>query len=68
MDELVIPGIIYTTADPDAFEWWPDRLAETMAGLPIASDPGAPPVRHVLHIPDDTREPQFVAEPARSGR
>jgi hypothetical protein len=68
IDELEIPEIIYTTPDPDAFEWWPDRLTETMAGLPIASDPAAQPVRHVLRIPDDTREPQFVAEPARSAR
>jgi hypothetical protein len=68
IDELELPTAIYTTADPAAFEWWPDRLQDQMARLPIANDPDAPPVRHVLRIPDDTREPRFVAEPTRPDR
>jgi hypothetical protein len=63
MDELELPAAIYTTPDPAAFEWWPDRLQDQMSRLPIGSDLANPPVRYALRIPDETREPQYVAEP-----
>ena len=64
MDELELPEELYTTPDPAAFEWWPATLKDVMDRLPIGNDPSAPPVRHVLRIPDDTLEPQYVSEPA----
>jgi hypothetical protein len=65
MDELELPAVIYATPDPAAFEWWPDRLHDQMRRLAIGSDPDNAPVRYALRIPDDTREPQYVAEPER---
>lgn len=63
MDELELPTELWTTGTPGAFEWWRPELREVMAALPIGNDPAAPPVRYVLRIPDDTREPIYVAEP-----
>jgi hypothetical protein len=62
IDEQDLPAEIYTTADPSAFEWWPASLKDAMARTPMAGDPAAPPVRYVLRIPDDTREPLFVSD------
>jgi hypothetical protein len=64
IDELELPPEIYTTGDPASFEWWPARLKDVMDRLPIGSGAASAPVRHVLRIPGDTREPQYVAEPA----
>jgi hypothetical protein len=62
IDELDLPDEIYTTGRPDAFEWWSGTLRDAMSQTAIATDPAAPPVRYVLRIPDDTREPLFVAD------
>ena len=62
IDELDLPPEIYTSARPDAFEWWPPGLKDAMDRTSLADDPQAPPVRYVLRIPDDTREPLFIAD------
>jgi hypothetical protein len=62
IDELDLPQEIYTSARPDAFEWWPARLKDAMDGTALANDPAGPPVRYVLRVPDDTREPLLVAD------
>jgi hypothetical protein len=62
IDELDLPAEIYTSARPDGFEWWPARLKGVMDGKRVAQDPAGPPVRYVLRVPDDTREPLFVAD------
>ena len=33
-----------------------------MAATALGSDPAAPPVRYLLRIPDDTREPLYVSD------
>jgi hypothetical protein len=66
MDELELPEVIYTSADPGAFEWWPERVKDMMDRTALGSDPDRPPVQYILRIPDDTQEPLFVsAEKAR---
>ncbi len=62
IDELDLPAEIYTPGAPHPFEWWTADLRETMERTPPDRDAGAPPVRYVLRIPDDTREPLFVAD------
>jgi hypothetical protein len=62
IDELDLPAEIYTSPRPDAFEWWPSGLRGVMDGTPVARDPAGPPVRYVLRVPDDTREPLLVAD------
>ncbi|MDQ3690757.1 MAG: hypothetical protein M3406_12145 [Chloroflexota bacterium] len=62
IDELELPTEIFTSARSDAFEWWPRRLKEAMDHTSLAADPAATPVRYVLRIPDDTREPLFVSD------
>lgn len=62
IDELDLPPEIYTSPRPDVFEWWPNRLRDVMDQTSLAADPEAPPVRYVLRIPDDTREPLFVSD------
>ena len=62
IDELDLPAEIYTSPRPDAFEWWPAGLRGVMDGTPVARDPAGPPVRYVLRVPDDTREPLLVAD------
>lgn len=64
MDELDLPAEIWTSGEGHRFEWWPSAVAETMSATALGSDPEAPPVRYRLEIPDETREPRFVAEPA----
>ena len=62
IDEKDLPEEIWTTSGDAPFEWWPAKVHETMAALPIANDPAAPPVRYVLRIPDDTKEPLLVSD------
>jgi hypothetical protein len=62
IDELDLPTEIYTSPRPDRFEWWPARLKGVMDGTPIAQDPAGSPVRYVLRVPDDAREPLFVSD------
>jgi hypothetical protein len=62
IDELDLPAEIYTTARADAFEWWPATIKATMDQTAIGGDPEAPPVRYVLRIPADTREPLLVSD------
>jgi hypothetical protein len=62
IDEQDLPAEIYVSPRSDAFEWWPARLKDAMDRTSLASDPAAPPVRYVLRIPDDTREPLFIAD------
>jgi len=62
IDELELPSEIYTTPRPDAFEWWPAGLKGVMDGTELSRNPAGPPVRYVLRVPDDTREPLLVAD------
>jgi hypothetical protein len=62
IDEKDLPPEIYTSPRPDAFEWWPASLNDAMAETALGRDAAAPPVRYVLRIPDDTREPIFVSD------
>jgi hypothetical protein len=62
IDEQDLPDEIYTSRRTDRFEWWPARLRDTMDQSALARDPAGPPVRYVLRIPDDTREPLFIAD------
>jgi hypothetical protein len=61
IDELDLPDEIYTTPTADRFEWWPAQLQPDMERLAGGAPGTAPPVRYVLRIPDDTREPLFIA-------
>jgi hypothetical protein len=61
IDELDLPPEIWTTPAGRPFEWWPPDVAEVMAGTAVGSDPAAPPVRYILRIPDDTREPVYLS-------
>ncbi len=62
MDELDLPKEIYTASRADAFEWWPPAVKNVMDQSALAGDPAGPPVRYVLRVPDDTREPLYVAD------
>jgi len=62
IDEMELPAEIYATSGSQTFEWWPGTLHEVMARTATGGDPAAPPVRYVLTVDDDTREPLFVAE------
>lgn len=62
IDEDDLPAVIYTTGTADSFEWWPERVHARMHELQAGSPPAAPPVRHVLHVAEDTREPTFRSE------
>lgn len=62
IDELDLPEVIWTTPAGRPFEWWPPGVADVMATTAVASDPAAPPVRYILRIPDDTREPLYLSE------
>jgi hypothetical protein len=61
IDELDLPPAIYTSGAGRRFEWWPERNQAYFATLPVGRDPDAPPVRHELRVPDETREPVFEA-------
>ena len=61
IDELDLQPAIYTSGAGRRFEWWAERIQPMMAELPIGMDPEAPPVRYELVVPEDTREPAFVA-------
>ena len=66
IDEDDLPAVIYTTGTADQFEWWPERVHGRMQELRAAAPQAAPPVRHVLQVAEDTREPTFRSEqPAR---
>jgi hypothetical protein len=66
MDELDLPAVIYTTGTADQFEWWDERIQprmETLRAEAGAAAAGvAPPVRHTLVVPEDTRQPVFESE------
>jgi hypothetical protein len=62
IDELDLPEMIYTSPRADAFEWWPPAVKDVMDQSALGRDPVGPPVRYVLRVPDDTREPLYVAE------
>ena len=62
IDEMDLPAEIWTTGAGRPFEWWPPEVHATMATTPTGSDPAAPPVRHVLRVPDDTGEPRYVSD------
>lgn len=61
IDELDLPAEIHTTPAGRPFEWWPPGVDEVMARTAVGSDPDAPPVRHILRIPDDTGEPVYIS-------
>ncbi len=62
IDELDLPPVIYTTGTAEPFEWWNERIHDRMLELMARAEPAAPPVRHALHVADDTREPTFRSE------
>jgi hypothetical protein len=62
IDEMELPTEIFATSGDHPFEWWPASLQEAMAGTATGGDAAAPPVRYVLKVDDNTREPLFVAE------
>jgi hypothetical protein len=62
IDELDLPAAIWTTGTGARFEWWTDRQQGAMSRRPAGSDPAAPPVRHRLVVPEDTRIPVFQSE------
>jgi hypothetical protein len=64
MDEPDIPTEIFATPRREPFEWWTAALTDAMAKTSLGSDPAAPPVRYVLEIDDETREPRYVATQA----
>jgi hypothetical protein len=64
IDELDLPGVIYTTGTADPFEWWNERIHPRMQELQAGAPPGSPPVRHTLHVVEGTREPTFRSERA----
>ncbi|HET9457254.1 MAG TPA: hypothetical protein VFO78_07925 [Candidatus Limnocylindrales bacterium] len=63
IDEPDVPDEIYTTPRREPFEWWPARLRDEMAATSIGGDPASPPIRYVLRVNDDTREPRYVTAP-----
>ncbi len=62
IDELELPPEIYTSPHPEAFEWWSADLKDVMERNSVGGDQDAPPVRYILRIPDDTREPLLVSD------
>jgi hypothetical protein len=66
IDELDLPAVIYTTGTADHFEWWDERIHLRMQALRAEAGADAvlvaPPVRHTLVVPEDTREPVFQSE------
>ena len=66
IDELDLPAVIYTTGTADQFEWWNERIHPRMEALraEVGAEGAAavPPVRHILVVPEDTREPVFESE------
>jgi hypothetical protein len=62
MDELDIPEVIYTSPAGVPFQWWPERIHELMTTTAVGGDSAAPPIRYVLRVPEDTREPLFVSD------
>ena len=64
IDETEVPPEIWTTPDPEPFEWWPERLHEAMSRTALGNDPEAPPIHYVLDIDGATREPRYVVEGA----
>lgn len=66
IDEPDVPDEIYATPRSAPFEWWPARLQPAMTATALGGDPESPPIRYVLRVADDTREPRYVAEPESS--
>ena len=62
IDEPDVPTEIFTTPRSEPFEWWPASLRDEMAATELGGDPNAPPIRYVLNVNDETREPRFVAD------
>jgi hypothetical protein len=66
IDELDLPAVIYTTGTADQFEWWDERIHPRMQALRAQAGAdavqAAPSVRHVLVVPEDTRQPVFQSE------
>ena len=67
IDELDLPGGIYTTGASEPFEWWNERIHDRMLELRARGESAAPPVRHTLHVADETREPTFRSEALANG-
>ncbi|HEX7221952.1 MAG TPA: hypothetical protein VF231_01775 [Candidatus Limnocylindrales bacterium] len=63
IDEPDVPTELYATARHEPFEWWPASLQDEMATTALGGDPDAPPIRYVLRIDEETREPSFVSIP-----
>ena len=61
IDEPDVPSEIFASPRPEPFEWWPARLNDVMAQTALGNDPLVPPIRYLLRLDDDTREPTFVA-------
>ena len=63
IDELDLPAAIYITPSPDYFEWWSERTQRAREEAGTGDQAG---VRHVLRVPEDTRQPVFESERAAS--
>jgi hypothetical protein len=63
IDEPDVPPEIYATPRAEPFEWWPADLQSVMADTALGGDPKVPPLRYVLTVDEQTREPRFVATP-----
>lgn len=62
IDELDLPDVIYTTGTASPFEWWHARVHDRMMELMAEGGRTVPPIRHVLEVPADTRQPIFRSE------
>ena len=62
IDEKELPVEIYTAAQKFEFQWWRPEVKASMDATELGGDPDAPPIRYVLRVPDDTREPVFVSD------
>jgi hypothetical protein len=62
IDEPDVPSEIFATPRHEPFEWWPRHLVDAMATTTLGNDPLAPPIRYVLQVDDETREPAFIAD------
>ena len=62
IDELDLPDEIWTTPAGRRFEWWGPGVRTDVAQMTVGSDPAAPLAHYALRIPEDTAEPQLVAD------
>lgn len=64
IDEPDVPPEIFATPRAEPFEWWPERLRDVMAATALGGDPGSPPLRYVLSVDEESREPRYLLDEA----